>query len=516
MLMNSSTDPRHADLRAQRLSRGQARPFRLLRRDRRADPARRAALLVVDRQEAYASAAHRHAAAARRRLKLLVRTLRFALLTSIGTALAGCVGPGDTAPSSAPTPSPVAVVQPIRTPPKPTPAPSPTGPTTFVYSGELTQGGWLRGQAPAGTVTARLGDENLELDADRPLLRRLRPRRGADGDADGHARRRAHGQRARSRSARATGISSTSMSRARQGGTTEEFWTIREPELAQIAAARAEDHDIGGWRQDFIWPVKGRISGRFGSQRIYRGGEAGSYHSGLDIATGESGTPYVAPADGVVVLAAQTPFSLEGNLLIIDHGDGLNSAFLHSSKLAVKVGDVVRQGQYLGNIGMTRAGDRAASALDAQMARRAAGSAAVRRARRLSRESSKHKVSAPSTCGAILQRILRLHLKHCCKNRGIRRFLGGVGRLKAPCGNLVTAENQCPRRRTRALTRAPKFSHCTASFSDWDSRARSARMGPARPLFGNAQGIVAVPAAAFGKKGLEREIIPQEIGSVRR
>ena len=69
---------------------------------------------------------------------------------------------------------------------------------------------------------------------------------------------------------------------------------------------------VAGWRQTFIWPVKGRISGRFGSQRIYKGGEAGSYHSGIDIATGESGTPIVAPADGVVVLAAEQPFTLEG------------------------------------------------------------------------------------------------------------------------------------------------------------------------------------------------------------
>jgi murein DD-endopeptidase MepM/ murein hydrolase activator NlpD len=55
----------------------------------------------------------------------------------------------------------------------------------------------------------------------------------------------------------------------------------------------------------------------------------------------------------VVTLAAQSSFSLEGRLLMIDHGMGLNSAFLHASKLVVKEGDVVRQGQYIGNIGMT-------------------------------------------------------------------------------------------------------------------------------------------------------------------
>ena len=107
-----------------------------------------------------------------------------------------------------------------------------------------------------------------------------------------------------------------------------------------------------GWKQSFIWPVKGRISGMFGSQRIYKG-QPGSYHSGVDIATGKSGTPIVAPADGVVILAATKPFSLEGNLLMVDHGMGLNSAFLHLSKIDVKNGQTVKRGQLLGRIGST-------------------------------------------------------------------------------------------------------------------------------------------------------------------
>jgi len=117
-----------------------------------------------------------------------------------------------------------------------------------------------------------------------------------------------------------------------------EYTRRRAPELERIAAARAVESGSEGWRQTFIWPATGRISGRFGSQRVYRG-KPGSYHSGLDIATGGSGAPYVAPADGVVVLAAESPFTLEGNLLIVDHGMGLNSAFLHSSELLVHQGD---------------------------------------------------------------------------------------------------------------------------------------------------------------------------------
>jgi murein DD-endopeptidase MepM/ murein hydrolase activator NlpD len=152
-------------------------------------------------------------------------------------------------------------------------------------------------------------------------------------------------------SARAWQIEHVDVSRT-QGRTDEQFLAIRKPELAQIAAARAVDSPIAGWKQRFVWPARGRISGRFGSQRIYKGGEAGAYHSGIDIAPG-AGAPIVAPADGVVVLAAQQPFSLEGHLLILDHGAGLNSAFLHCDSLMVKVGDVVRQGQQIATVGMT-------------------------------------------------------------------------------------------------------------------------------------------------------------------
>ena len=131
-----------------------------------------------------------------------------------------------------------------------------------------------------------------------------------------------------------------------------EFAQLRGPELAQINAARQIETDSNGWRQRFIWPGKGRISGLFGSQRVYANGEHGDPHSGVDVAL-PTGTPVVAPADGVVILAADHPFTLEGNLLMIDHGMGLNSAFLHLSRIDVRVGDHVRQGQAVGAVGMT-------------------------------------------------------------------------------------------------------------------------------------------------------------------
>lgn len=245
----------------------------------------------------------------------------------------------------------VAVVQPI---PRPTPsAPAaPPGPTTFLFAGELTQGGWIRGEAPAGTVRAWLDAVPLTLDGEGRFFAAF------DRDAAPTAALRAElgdGRTIASPLAiapRAWSISRVDIPRLPGGESPEAYWRKREPEVARIAAARALESHSEGWRQPFVWPVEGPITTRFGSQRIYRGGEAGSYHSGIDIAPG-SGAVYVAPADGVVTLAAETPFSLEGYLLIVDHGQGLNSAFLHSSALLVREGERVVQGQPLGRVGAT-------------------------------------------------------------------------------------------------------------------------------------------------------------------
>ncbi|MFZ2979628.1 MAG: M23 family metallopeptidase [Sphingobium sp.] len=129
------------------------------------------------------------------------------------------------------------------------------------------------------------------------------------------------------------------------------FMALRMPELARIATARAIHSNAQGWRQAFLWPVTGRISGLFGAQRIYRG-EPGAYHGGVDVAA-VAGTPVRAPADGVVTLAADHPFTLEGNLLMIDHGAGLNSAFLHLSRIDVAEGQHVTRGQIIGAVGAT-------------------------------------------------------------------------------------------------------------------------------------------------------------------
>ena len=100
---------------------------------------------------------------------------------------------------------------------------------------------------------------------------------------------------------------------------------------------------------DFIWPVSGRISSIFGLRRFFNEQERRP-HSGLDIA-GVEGTPIKATASGTVIDAGDFFFS--GNMIYIDHGQGIISLYAHLSKLSVKAGDIVKQGDIIGNLGQT-------------------------------------------------------------------------------------------------------------------------------------------------------------------
>lgn len=222
----------------------------------------------------------------------------------------------------------------------------------FSLNGELTQGGFLRGQAPPGTVSLQFNGAELPLASDGSFLIAFDRDAAASAQLVARTQNGAEVKRELAVSRRDWRIEHVGVGPRPGALPSETFRIRREGELAQINAARALDIDSQGWRQQFIWPVRGRLSGLFGSQRIYRG-TPGSFHSGADVATGGSGTPFVAPADGVVILAAQSPFTLEGNLLMIAHGMGLNSAFLHCSQLLVREGERVRQGQVIGRIGMT-------------------------------------------------------------------------------------------------------------------------------------------------------------------
>ena len=124
-----------------------------------------------------------------------------------------------------------------------------------------------------------------------------------------------------------------------------------EREQAAVQAARTRDDAREDFAHGFELPVQGaRISGVYGSQRIDNGVPKAP-HMGLDMAV-PAGTPVHAPAAGVVSFAA-TDLFLTGGTVLIDHGYGLDSSFLHMSRVDVKVGERVKRGQVIGLAGMT-------------------------------------------------------------------------------------------------------------------------------------------------------------------
>lgn len=119
---------------------------------------------------------------------------------------------------------------------------------------------------------------------------------------------------------------------------------------ARVASARERDDARNDYLHGFLRPAQGRISGVYGSQRIDNGVPK-SPHYGLDIAV-PTGTPVKAPADGIVSFA-DTGLILTGGTVLIDHGRGLSSSFLHLSRIDVKAGDRVTQGQVFAAAGAT-------------------------------------------------------------------------------------------------------------------------------------------------------------------
>ncbi len=121
-------------------------------------------------------------------------------------------------------------------------------------------------------------------------------------------------------------------------------------EAALVKATRKLDAPRTDFLDGFIWPSQGLISGVYGSQRILNG-KPRRPHFGVDVA-GPVGTPVVAPAGGVVTLAHPDMY-FSGGTLVIDHGHGLSSAFLHLSRILVQEGQRVEQGDPIAEIGAT-------------------------------------------------------------------------------------------------------------------------------------------------------------------
>ena len=123
-----------------------------------------------------------------------------------------------------------------------------------------------------------------------------------------------------------------------------------EAERARLAALWGVDTPEPLFKSGFAWPAKGPVSGVYGSRRILNGVPK-QVHWGVDVAA-PNGAPVVAPADGLVLLA-EPDFYYTGGTILLDHGHGLISGFLHLSGLDVNVGQRVKQGDAIGRVGAT-------------------------------------------------------------------------------------------------------------------------------------------------------------------
>jgi len=273
------------------------------------------------------------------------RARRWALGLAALIALGSCIAADGAPPQRSLAPVTVA------TPPPPAPRMPPVPLGDFSFQGSMIQGGLVIGTAPAPTARVLFNGGEVPVAPDGRFVIAF------DRDAGPAATVAATLDDGRTVSRtltinpRAWNISRLS-TLPKYPVPMPEFEKLRPAEIDQINAARRQDTGAAGWRQIFQWPATGRISTLFGSQRIYRNGEAGAYHSGTDIAVPQ-GTPVLAPADGVVILVSDHPFLLEGNLLMIDHGMGLNSALMHLSRIVVTPGQAVRQGQVVAYSGAT-------------------------------------------------------------------------------------------------------------------------------------------------------------------
>ena len=114
-----------------------------------------------------------------------------------------------------------------------------------------------------------------------------------------------------------------------------------------VADAREVITTILAWQEDFIWPAKGPITGVYGSRRILNG-QPRAPHYGIDIAA-PKGTPVVAPAYGIVRMVDDLYYT--GITIILDHGHGVSSTFLHLQDAAVNPDMIISKGDVIGWVG---------------------------------------------------------------------------------------------------------------------------------------------------------------------
>ena len=214
--------------------------------------------------------------------------------------------------------------------------------TALELRGPLVQGGVVIGHAPPDAEVrldgrrVRVADDGtFVLGFDRDAAARHRLQLGSENYELTIARREYLIQRV-------DGIAQKIMSPSQA-----DLERIRR-EQSLVVDARARDDARTDFDSGFTWPITGRISGVYGSQRYYNG-EPSRPHYGVDIAA-PTGTVVHAPAPGVVTLAEPDLF-YSGGTLIIDHGHRLSSSFLHLSAVLVEVGQRVERGDAIARVG---------------------------------------------------------------------------------------------------------------------------------------------------------------------
>ena len=130
----------------------------------------------------------------------------------------------------------------------------------------------------------------------------------------------------------------------------EEVYNRIKEENNRIGKARSKNSDLVFFKNQFIMPVKGIVTGVYGSQRILNGKPKWP-HYGIDIAA-EKGTKIKSSGSGVVTMAEDDLY-YTGGTIIMDHGHGISTIYSHLEEVMVNVGDEIKQGNVIGTVGST-------------------------------------------------------------------------------------------------------------------------------------------------------------------
>jgi murein DD-endopeptidase MepM/ murein hydrolase activator NlpD len=121
-------------------------------------------------------------------------------------------------------------------------------------------------------------------------------------------------------------------------------------EMQTLTTFRDSVSDVKYWQDPLVAPLPGCVISLFGVKRLHNGKATGEFHMGID-QRGAERTPILAVAAGVVKIVQ--PFNVLGGTVAIDHGQGLETIYLHMSKLNVELGARVNKGDVIGYVGAT-------------------------------------------------------------------------------------------------------------------------------------------------------------------